>query len=238
MSSPGEILCFAFGDPQGDLAGTASIWDGGSCSSFGGSLLAEGSDAGQEWRLAGEGVELTFAPVGERAELELADAGISAVHQLAHVRGTVVVDGRERAVDCAGQRSRRLGALDGKRFTALRVVSAWFGDHDGLAVLAARPRRAKGHDAEVLDGVLVEGGTPVHVTEPRLSSTYTADGVPTRVGLELWIGEEEADQYPRRAAAEAMGRSLVCDGSLRSELLRWRMRGREGIGVYELSHGR
>jgi hypothetical protein len=236
--SPAEIRSFAFGAPEGDIAGSASVWDGGFCSSFGGPFRVEGSDPDEEWRLTGDGVALTFSPVGEVAELELAEAGISAQHQLAHVRGIVVLDGGERELDCPGQRSVRLGALDGKRFTALRAVSAWFGGEEGLAVLAARPRRARGHDTEVLDAVLLESGVAVRVTEPRLSSTYGADGAPARVGLELWLGDDESDQYPRRAAAEAKGPSLVCDPSLRSELLRWHMRGRQGIGVYDLLEAR
>jgi hypothetical protein len=127
-----------------------------------------------------------------------------------------------------------LGRLDGKRFESLRVVSAWFGGENGLAVLAARPRRARGHDGELLAAVMVEGGVPVPVTDPRLSTTYSADGVPARVGLELWFGEGD-DEHARRAAGEAIGRSAVCNElSLRSELLRCRMRGREGIGVYDL----
>jgi hypothetical protein len=230
-----ETRSLAFGAPDGEIFGTATIWDGGSCSSLGVPVRVAGHGLDDEWRLTGDGVELTFAPVGEPAELELAEAGISSIHQLAHVHGTVVLDGAEQVVDCAGQRSRRLGALEPKRFGALRAVSAWFGETQGLAVLAARPRRARGHDSEILDGVLLEEGVPVRVTEPRLSSTYTADGVPARVGLELWIGEEDSDQHARRAAGEAIGRTAACDDiGLRSELLRWRMHGRLGAGVYEL----
>jgi hypothetical protein len=237
---PDETRSFAFGAPDGELFGTATVWDGGSCSNFGASVRAEGTDPGEEWRLAGDGFELTFAPVGEVAELELADAGITARYQLAHVHGTIVVDGEERVVDCPGERIRRVGALDGKRYQSLRAVSAWFGEEDGLAVLAARPRRARGHDSDLLAGTLVEKGVPVPVTEPRLSSTYTADGITARVGLELWFGEDaDAEQYARRAAGEAIARAAVCeDPRLRSELIRWRMRGREGIGVYDLLRAR
>lgn len=232
---PAETRSLAFGAADGELSGAATVWDGGSCSSFGGPLHLEGSDPDEEWRLVGDGVELTFTPVGDVAELELADAGITSVHRLAHVRGTIVRDGDERAVDCPGQRIRRLGALDPKRFGALREVSAWFGGEDGLAVLAARPRRARGHDSELLDGVLVEGGVPIRVADPRLSSTYTADGVPARVGLELWLGDDDSDQYARRAAGEMIGSSVTCeDLQLRAELLRWRMQGKQGVGVYEL----
>ena len=236
---PAEIRAFAFGEPDGDLLGTASVWDTGFCSSFGAPAVVEGSDPDEDWRLGGDGFELTFAPTGEVAELELADAGIRSLHQLAHVHGTLLVGAQEHAVDCAGERSRRLGVLDGKRFDTVRAVSAWVGGEDGVAVLAARPRRARGHDSELLSGALLQGGLPVPVTEPRLSSTYTADGVPARVGLELWLGEEEGEQYPRRAAGEAIGRAAVSDDPpLRSELVRWRMRGREGLGVYDLLRAR
>jgi hypothetical protein len=235
---PVEIRSFAFGEPDGDVAGTMSVWDGGFSSSFGAPARVEGSDPDVDWHLAGEGFELTFAPASEVADLDLPEAGIRSLHQLAHVRGTVLVGGEERAVDCAGQRSRRLGALEGKRFVALRAVSAWFGAEDGLAVLSARPRRARGHDSELVTGLLLEGGVPVPVAEPRLSSTYTADGAPARAGLELWLGEGE-EQFARRAAGEAMGQAAVSeDPPLRSELLRMRMRGREGVGVYDLLSAR
>lgn len=232
---PVEIRTFAFGGPDAELIGTASVWDGGSCSSFGTPAHAEGYDFEDEWRLTGAGFELTFAPAGEVAGLELPEAGIRSRHQLCHVRGTVLDGGREQVVDCSGQRSRRQGALDGKRFNALRAVSGWFESDTGVALIAARPRRSRGHDADVLSAVLFEDGTvPVPVAEPRLSSTYTAGGALMRVGLELWCGEED-DQYARRAAGESLGRAAVSDDPpLRSELLRWHMRGREGIGVYDL----
>ena len=231
---PVEVRSFAFGEPDGDLAGTASIWDGGGCSTFGLPNQVEGSDPEEEWRLSGAGFELTFAPAGAVAELELAEAGIRSLHQLAHVHGTVVIGGDEHVVDCAGQRSRRIGAPDGKRFDAMRTVSAWFGEADGLAVLAARPRKARGHDAELLSALLVENGVAIHVEDPRLSTTYSAAGVPMRLGLELWIQDEAGEQYPRRAAGEALGQAAVSeDPPLRSELVRMRMRGRRGVGVYE-----
>ena len=235
---PADIRGFAFGDPTGEIAGTAAIWEGGSCSdSSGGELRLDGSGPGEPWRLQGDGLDLTFAPAGESVELELAEAGLALAYQLARVTGHLVRDGEELAVDCAGQRSHRWGAPDGRRFQALRVVSACFAADTGLVVLAARPRKARGHESDLMAGVLVEGGVPVDIFEPRLSSTYTTDGVPRRVGLELWIGDEddeEAENYTRRAAAAAIGPWLPCGEGGRLELLHWRMRGQEGVGVYEL----
>lgn len=248
-----EIRSLGFGDPESAVAGVASVWDGGSCSTLGTALRVEGSGSEQEWRLLGEGVELSFAPAGVAAELELAEAEISVSFQLAHVRGTIVRAGGnpvvaqaegeraiasaegERAVDCIGLRSVRCGAPDGKRISALRVVCGWFHSEEALALLAARPRRARGHETDLVAGVLLEEGSATAIADPRLSSTYTAAGVPTRVGLELWLHEdEEAEQYPRRAAAQAFGASMTCPDSTRAELLRWRMRGRHGFGTYEL----
>ena len=240
MSSPlpADIRGFAFGDPTREIAGTAATWEGGSCSSLGGGeLRVVGSGPGEPWRLHGDGLDLTFTPAGESVELELAEVGLSFAYQLARVTGQLVRDGDELAVDCAGQRSHRWGAPDGKRFRALRVVSACFAADTGLIVLAARPRKARGHESDLMAGVLVEGGVPVDIFEPRLSSTYNAEGVPRRVGLELWIGDdddEEAEHYTRRAAASAIGPWLPCGEATRSELLHWHMRGQEGVGVYEL----
>ncbi len=120
-----ETRSFAYGEPGGELIGTATVCEGGSCASFPGPVRVDGHDVDEEWRLTGHGVELTFAPVGEVAELDLAGAGITSLHQLAHVHGTIALDGSKREVDCAGQRSRRLGSLDGKRFGALRAVTAF-----------------------------------------------------------------------------------------------------------------
>jgi hypothetical protein len=239
---PAETRSFAFGGPEGDLFGAATVWDGGFCSSFGAPTAVEGSEPDEEWRLAGEGFELTFAPVGEAAELELADAGITARYQLARVHGTMMADGNERALDCAGELGTRVGALDSKRFDTVRAISAWFGEQNGFALLAARPRRARGHDADIVAGVLFESGVPVPISESRISTTFTAGGSLARVGLELWLGEDDgddADQYARRAAAEATGLAAVCgDPPLRAELLRWHMQGRAGLGVHDLVRAR
>ena len=236
---PVDIRSFAFGEPNGDLAGTVSVWDGGFASSFGDAPpRVEGPDPEEEWFLAGAGFELTFAPTSKVAELELGDGALTSQDQLAHVHGTVVVGGGEHPVDCPGLRSRRVGGLDGKRFDSRRAVSAWFGTEDGLAVLAARPRRARGHDNELLAAALFEGGHAVPVADPRLSTAYDAGGIPTRVGLELWMSDDEGE-HARRAAGEATPLAAVSDDPpLRAGLLTIRMSGREGIGVYELLRAR
>jgi hypothetical protein len=72
------------------------------------------------------------------------------------------------------------------------------------------------------------------VAEPRLSTTYDAQGRQRRAGLELWVAEE--DELPRRAAGQvACGTSLEL-GRLRLDcaFFDWRMEGRVGVGRYDI----
>jgi hypothetical protein len=163
-------------------------------------------------------------------------------------------------VDCLGWRSSRDGRIDLDRLGSFRQVSAWFEPGEGLAVLALRPRKARGQESDVVAAAVLETEHPGPVSEPRLSTTYTATGLPLRAGLELWIddgsdagSEREADrgrggedgdgveptahQYPRRASGEALGAYAdwkVAEFELHAELFRWHNRGRDGAGVYLL----
>ena len=195
------------------------------------SLTLEYSDEQGDWQLRGDGLELTIEP-----ELALAGGPVE-FDQRCRVRGGFTLDGHEQAVDCRGIRSSRDGRTDLRRCEAIRSVSGWFGAEDGVALLALRPRAPQGHDEDSVSATLFEHGGPVPVTEPRLSTTYAADGRPLRVSLELWLGEEP-DDYPRRAAAEALGTPASCAHhgvEAQAELLRWHSRGMEGSGVYLLA---
>ena len=84
------------------------------------------------------------------------------------------------------------------------------------------------------------------VADPRLSTTYTAGGLPARAGLELWVDEEPPEdpdaeeapgQLPRRAAGEALGAGAdweVGGFAVHGAPVRWHRRGRDGAGVYLL----
>jgi hypothetical protein len=122
--------------------------------------------------------------------------------------------------------------LDGS--ASLRDVSAWFEPDAALAVVALRPRRARGHDADVVTGAVIDPEASAAVAEPRFSTTYDGAGAPIRSSLELWLGQTE-DEYPRRAAGEAVGpRASQRDGDfeVQASLFRWHSRAREGAGVY------
>ena len=97
-----------------------------------------------------------------------------------------MIDGSEREFDLPGRRGER-SELDLGRFDAVREVCAWFAPGDGVALSSLRPRGAKGHDRDVIAATVFEPGGSAPVSDPRLSTTYAADGHPIKVGLELWI---------------------------------------------------
>jgi hypothetical protein len=185
-----------------------------------------------EWRLLDDGTELTASPLGERVALTDGDGAPAGFEQLCRVRGRLTLDGSARDVDCLGRRGARTVELDGS--DSLRDVSAWFEPDAALAVVALRPPRARGHDADVVTAAVIDAESRAAVAEPRFSTTYDPAGAPIRSSFELWLGQAE-DEYPRRAAGEAVGpRASQRDGGLEVQalLFRWHSRAREGAGVY------
>jgi hypothetical protein len=124
------------------------------------------------------------------------------------------------------------------RFESVRDVSAWFEPADGLALVAMRPRKARGQDSDLITAVLLDPEKPPAIVDPRLSTTYTAEGRPVRAGVELWLGEEEEEQYARRVTGEAIGEgaaAVIHRFEVRAQPFRWHSRGRDGAGLYVLA---
>ena len=196
-----------------------------------------GSGSDQEWTVSAAGVELVVAPE-TRA---VASSAIAGFDQLCRVHGRALIDGAQREFDLPGHRASRLD-VDLRKFESFRDVSAWFAPGDGIALTSLRPRGAKGHDRDVIAASVFEPTGPVAVADPRLSTTYAADGHPTRVGLELWLDRDESEeQYPRRAAAEPLGAAAAWAQpaiELEAYFLRCLSRGEEGLGVYVLGRTR
>ena len=248
MIASAAVRTVAFGDVDAGLWGV--VWlpsgsdgfvavgaPGGACSTIT-ALVAEGSDPTADWSFAADSVTLTVVAESEPAQLRFEGTDFGGFDQLCRVRGAVTIDGGDHPVDCFGRRGRR---SDPSGAESVRDLAAWFGDDEGLAVVSLRPARAAGHDADAISAALFEGGSPIGVAEPRLSTTYAQTGVPSRTSLELWLESEdpESDEalYPRRAAGEAAGRGGAVEHGgfeVRAELFRWHMRGREGTGVYQI----
>lgn len=193
----------------------------------------EGTAHDGDWTLAGERADLTLSAAGEPA------AAANGFDQLCRVRGWIVVGDARHPVDSLGRRGV-CPALDPHELGSIRDLSGWFEPGEGLALRSLRSRGARGHDRDVVTAALLApaGVSATAVAEPRMSTTYAADGRPTRVSLELWLEEEEdGEQYARRFAGEAIGpgAELSCEqAGVHARPLRWHSRGRQGAGVYLL----
>jgi hypothetical protein len=194
----------------------------------------EGLDDQEDWRLQADGVELAIAA---QAEPIRGSGNGDGFDQLCRVRGRAVIDGAEVAVDCLGRRGSR-ASLEPSRYDSVRDVSAWFEPDEGFALTAVRPRKARGQSKDVISAAVLDATAGKAVADPRLSTTYNGDGAPSRAGLELWLGDDESEQFPRRAAGESVGVGTTATDErleLRAELMRWHSRGRDGAGVYLLA---
>ena len=190
------------------------------------------------------GFELEFSALTEPAELEEGSAaaraaGLRGYEQLCAVRGAVRTGASRVDVDCLGQRGRQWGTPDWDGLALTRTVSAWLEPELAVGLTAVRPAWAEEHEDDALTAWLVqrageEGAKPEPVAEPRLSTVYDSEGRQRRAGLELWIGAE--DDFPRRAAGEALCGASLELGPLRFDaaFFRWRMEGRTGVGRYDV----
>jgi hypothetical protein len=214
----------AFGDADSQVWGV--VWDGVACLGAGDLVqrrdaVPEGED---EWRL----LQLTASPVADPVEHS------DGFDQLCRVSGEFELDGNTHTVDSLGRRAEHR-ALEAQH--SIREVSAWFEPDGGIALRSLRPRDARGQDVDAVTAAVLDAEAPGPVADPRLSTTYSADGDPLRAGLELWLTDGE-NEFPLRAAGEALGPSGELSPGVRAQLFRWHSRGREGAGVYVLARGR
>ena len=160
--------------------------------------------------------------------------GMQGYEQLCRVTGAVTLGGRDRALDCLGQRGHAWGTPDWDRMTMTRNISAWLGDDLALWLTAIRPEGAKAHDAEAVSATLVDGEAFVELDEARLSTTWDDEERQRRAGLELW--ETEETEYPRRLAGEVVAGTTLDLGRLRLDcaFFSWHMEGRAGVGRYDV----
>lgn len=200
-------------------------------------------------RFEGDDVALTFSPLGQALPSRDADGQLERQDQLCEVSGRVRIGDQDAEVGSLGWRSSAQAGVELSRLDSFRWLAAWLSPHAGFSVTALRPGRARGHDADIVAAAVLEDPPAPPVTDPRLSTTYTADGLPAKAGLELWFAGEDTDdpdddtgpQYPRRAAGEAAGPGLDWSQDeleLHATLLRWHSHGAEGPGMYVLGRGR
>ncbi len=186
-------------------------------------------DDGEVWTLTGSGLAL---------RVELADATTASADQRSiepcRVSGSAAVAGAEREFDVGGARSEDVSAAD---LDSLRLLGTWFPAGHEVAMISARPRKAKGQDNDAVE-LVARGEEQALAVDPRLSTTYDAHGVPRRIGVELWLGaDDDENQRPRRIGGVATGSFASTDlggRTLTAYALRCASRGEPGAGVYLL----
>lgn len=199
----------------------------------------------QDWFLEAEGASLAFSPTAYGGRGQDPGAQLRSEDQLCQVSGQLTVDGVETQIGGLGWRTTIGGEPDPGRLDSLRFLAGWLDPDFGFSLLSLRPRKARGHEADVVAAVVLEDPPLPPVVDPRLSTTYTEAGRPAKAGLELWLQEDETEggedngssHYPRRAAGEVVGAGLEWkqgELTLQAGLLRWHSHGHTGPGVYVL----
>jgi hypothetical protein len=163
----------------------------------------------------------------ELIPIKLEEAGVSGSLELAWDRSAA------ESLAAAESPWRIEGELDWPATEGLRLVSAVFEDGRALALAALRPHGAPGHDRDSTAYRLEESGEPVDLVDALLSTEYDADGLPRRIGIELWA---EAESPPLRVAADREGGVDVGGNGIRRAVARmsFRLEGAGGTGTYEL----
>jgi hypothetical protein len=232
------VATLAFGEP--DTGIWVAVWDGertfAATRSQAVPLTLSGAERDGEWRLAGEGAELSVRPAGPA----LGDERVGFYSQRCRVAGTLPLAGANGTVELPGVRARRPAPAP-ERLDALRLVLGWFADGTAAVLDAERRAGARGHDQDRVAAALYRAEEPLPVREGRLSMTYTG-GRPARVGLELWLeSDDEEHSYAQRLAGEVgEAGACGCDGALELELLPLRTHygGRDGAGALILARRR
>jgi hypothetical protein len=196
------------------------------------------------WTLNANGAALRVEPAAPAEEPAEASTTASTAapkgsgHELTpcRVSGAATAPGLEREFDVAGVRLQNLDLGDA---ASLRLFASWFPGSHEVAVLASRPKGAKGHDQDELSVIAIGEEHPM-VLDPRLSSTYDIHGDPLRVGVELWLADDPdaEEQFSLRVAGLATG-SRVTESQpgakLGAHALECVSRGERGAGIYLLA---
>jgi hypothetical protein len=251
--SPGEdgeprsgsalAVLFAGRDPVAAVArGGMDVDDGAGWDSIAvGDLGMTVGEPLREWTVTMEGerhgFELRFEALSPPAEIAGDDAvvvagGMAGYEQLCRVTGRVRAGGRTVEVRCLGQRGHGWGEPDWERIEVARTVTAWPGSGFAIALTSVRPAGAA-HAEEATWAALLDGEGALRIADPRLSTTYDADGRQRRAGLELWVHDGEP---AIRGSGEVLCGSTLDLGQLRLDcaFFRWRIDGETGVGRYDV----
>lgn len=201
-----DALSYSFSDPStgrhcfGFTGGPTLVLDAGVASSHASAELVRAEPELGRWEFALEGVfavrlEALGPPIdfaaGERREW------------LCRCSGSAQAGGSEVALSGFGHVALGLPELNG--LALRRSVWGCFDSELAFALAAERPSIASGHGEERLEAFVARGMSLAtsRVADPRLSTSYGADGTLLRTGIELWESDDD-DARPLRIAGETV----------------------------------
>ena len=227
MTEP--ALALAFFDGASGLSGTARagmtlLFRGTAATTLPEGPAIEPREGGGARATLADRLTLEFEPVADEADLGDVRARVCRVR--GRVEGT--------AVECLGTLSETLRPPAWAELDAVRALSAVFDEHTAVLAVSRRPRGALGHGQELVRAQLLLAGELLAVEDARISTVYDDDGRQRHAGLELWL--PGADFSQRASGSAVAGASLALDGlDVHAAVFRWRMDGRDGLGLYELA---
>lgn len=163
---------------------------------------------GEVLLVASETDSLIAAGVAQEGSFEIGEEGIAATAAVDGVEVEASANGEGGTLTIrrdAGEQTLHPAAVggpapDAAQASLVRVLTVIPGAADtAVTAAAARPAKARAHDAESLRAQISAGGGGAReVFEPLLSTQYDGSGGQARAGLELWAGAE--DRAPLRVS--------------------------------------
>ncbi|MCD6725647.1 MAG: hypothetical protein LT070_00190 [Solirubrobacteraceae bacterium] len=214
-----------------------SRWEGISAAG----IDAETIEPLRAWRLhfAGEeiGLDLELEATGPACALDARDpvaraGGMLGFEQPLLARGVADVNGQRLKVSALGQRGRSWGDPDWSRITRTRTAGVWLADRT-LTLSAIARTGDEGHGREAISAAILGVDDCAKIADPRISTTFDADGRQRRAALELWPDDEKP---PIRAEGEVLCGTTLDLGRLRLDcaFVSWRVDGQRCVGRYDV----
>lgn len=232
----GGLVC-GFGDLGSGVGGLAWTMAGGGAvllsdgeTRFGSFALEEGGDAATLEIGAGDAnVEAVLVPETDAVALSASDGTAGGVPIVTACRAEVRSPGWGRTVPCPGHLTRWASdPIEGAG--TFRHLAIELGQGSLLIATASGEPGLEGHGGERTSAWMIDSdGRSSGFEEAFLSTQYDSEGHPTRIGLELWPGN---DTPPMRLAASLLGGAE--QGGAWAGLFRSRADGTEGLGTYLL----
>ncbi|MEA2493782.1 MAG: hypothetical protein QOJ29_1693 [Thermoleophilaceae bacterium] len=219
-----QALALSFVDRERRVYGTARaaftlVFRDGQASSHDEPITVTASEDGWSASLPG-GLDLQFERFADPVELSGMRAHLCAV--------------RGGDIDGIGVVAEIIDPPRWQELDATRFVSALVDRDNAVLAFARRPAGSLGHGQELVVAHLWSDGELKGVEDARISTIYDGEGRPRQSSLELWLPGED---FPRRAFGHvSAGVSLALDGlDVHAAVMDWRIEGREGAGLYELT---